>query len=218
MRPFPLRFAPFLGLAALAVPAAAGAHDLSVTLASRYVDTSTFNDVFSSSPMLQAEGTLDLGKGAYASAYAYTGFRKPFRDQSSEYGVEVGKEVQISSKATLTLAAGRYADYEGRGFHAGDWYGKAEVAYGNLTASASVLRGETDSVLLRASYDVSVTEKFSLRPSVAVFTSDGRINPGLDVSYRISDRFSIGGRFVLPKNSDGHGRRPYAAIALTHNF
>lgn len=191
--------------------------DLSVSLESRYLDTRTFNDVFSDSPSLQIEATYSITPQVYVSAYGYTGFKKPFADASSEYGFEAGYERDVGNGTTVSFAAGRYADYEGQGFHSGDWYAKVGIQHGPLTASVSALSGDSNTVLVNVSYDLPIGKRLTVSPSIAAFTSDGRINPGLAVDYRISDHVSLGGRFVLPDNGTGT-RKFYAAAALTYHF
>lgn len=205
-------------VAAALAPSAASAQEVSVTLASRYVDTSTYDDAFSNEPMLQVEASYDVTDHAYVSAYAYTGFQKPFRDDSSEYGFEVGGEWEVGKGSSINIAAGRYADYEGQGFHAGDWYAKVQLTHGPVTVSASALTGDSDTLLLYASYELPVTDRLTAKPSVAYFTRGGRVNAGLDLSYKISDRVSVGGRFVLPQDEVTHERHFYAAAALTLSF
>lgn len=191
--------------------------DLSVSLESRYLDTKTFNDVFSDSPSLQVEATYSITPQVYVSAYAYTGFKKPFADASSEYGFEAGYERDVGGGATVSFAAGRYANYEGQGFGSGDWYVKAGIQYGHLNASVSALSGDTDSVLLNVSYDLPVGKRLTVSPSIAAFTRDGRINPALAADCRISDHLSLGARFALPDDGTGT-RKLYAAAALTYHF
>lgn len=196
----------------------AQANEFNIGLASRYLETETFNDVFSDTPSLQVDGTLDLSANVYVSAYAYTGFERPFRDASSEYGFEAGYQHEIGGSTTITFAAGRYSNYGGRGFGAGDWYGKVEIEHGRLTASASVLSGETDSVLLHVAYELPVGDHLTVTPSVAFFTSDQRINPGLDATYRLSERVSVSFRCILPQDEVTGNRHFYAALALTVSF
>jgi hypothetical protein len=118
MRPISfLLVAAFVGAFA---PLSVQAQDVNVSLASRYIDMNTFNDVFSDAPALQIDGSYDLNSHLYVSAYVYTGFSKPLVDDSSEYGFEVGGKWELSQKATLNLSTGRYADYQGQGFGAGD--------------------------------------------------------------------------------------------------
>jgi hypothetical protein len=84
--------------------------------------------------------------------------------------------------------------------------------------SASALTGDSDTLLLYASYELSVTDRLTAKPSVAYFTRDGRLNAGLDLSYKITDRVSVGGRFVLPQDEMTRERHLYAAATLMLSF
>ena len=199
------------------LPATAEAQELSANLASRYIDTDTFNDVFSDEAVLKLEGSYDLSKHLYVSGYVYTGFSKPFKDNSSEYAFEVGGTWDLSDHIKAGIAAGRYANYQGRGFDQGDWYVKATASYERLSVSASVLRGVSDTALLGVSYNVPVTDKLSVKPSVVFYTADGRLNPAVDATYRLNDRLSVNAVVVIPQNSTG-GRTAYGAIGLIASF
>ncbi len=199
------------------VPSAAIPQTVNVSLTSRYVDN-TFNDALSKKPSLQTDISYDLSKHVYVSAYAYTGFEKPFADDSSEYGFEVGGKWSLSKKATVTLATGRYANYQGKGFDVGDWYAKAGLTYGRANVSASVLRGVTNTVLINSSYRLPITKRLTVTPSIAYFTAQKKLNPGVAVDYRISKRVSIGGKFVLPQDDITRRRTPYGAATLTYAF
>lgn len=197
------------------VPSVSHAQEASVTLASRYIDT--FNTAIGNEPSLQVEASYSFNKHVYVSAYAYTGFTKPFADKSSEYGFEAGGQWELG-KATVTLAAGRYADYEGQGFGAGDWYVKAGVTYKRVSASVSALKGENKTVLLNVSYELPITKRLTVTPSLVYLTAERKLNPALTASYDLTEHLSIGAKFVLPKNEDTGSRNLYAAAMLTFKF
>jgi hypothetical protein len=213
MRPISfLLVAAFVGAFA---PLSVQAQDVNVSLASRYIDMNTFNDVFSDAPALQIDGSYDLNSHLYVSAYVYTGFSKPLVDDSSEYGFEVGGKWELSQKATLNLSTGRYADYQGQGFGAGDWYAKAGMTYGRASVSVSVLHGVTNTLLINSSYELPVTNRLTVTPSIAYFTAQNKLNPGFSVNYQFTEKLSVGGKFVFPKNDDTGERRFFAAATLS---
>jgi hypothetical protein len=218
MRPIALWLLTAALTAGAFAPLVAQAQEVDVTFKSRYVDTETFNDVFSNEPSLQAEASYNITDTVYISAYAYTGFIRTFADNSSEFGGEIGGSWDIAPDTTFDLAAGRYADYEGQGFAAGDWYAKAAVTYGHLSVSGSVLQGVSDTVLLRTSYELPVTSRLTLTPSVVYLTATGDFNPALQAKYRLTDTLSIGAGFVFPKNDITGKRKLYGAVGLTKTF
>ena len=200
------------------LPSKAEAQELDVTIASRYIDTKDFNDVFSDEPVLKVEGSYDISDHIYVSGYVYTGFSKPFKDDSSEYGFELGSTWDVGDHVKTGVAVGRYANYQGRGFDQGDWYVKATASYDHLAVSASVLTGVSDTALIGVSYDLPVTNKLSVKPSVMYFTADGRLNPAVEASYRLNDRLSIGASVVIPKDAVTGSRKFYGAVSLTASF
>lgn len=221
MRPIATLLASVVLATGACAPSIAKADEFTVALESRYLDTTIFNDVYSDKPSLQFDATFDLNKiakGAYVSAYAYTGFDKPFGDSSSEYGLELGGEWDIADSLTFNLAGGRYANYEGRGFDAGDWYGKVSVSYAQLTVSASVLNGEDDTVLFNGSYELQVGERLSITPSVAYLTAYHEFNPAIAVSYRLLDGLSLSAKAVAPKDGATGKRKAYGAVRLSYDF
>ncbi len=193
------------------------AQEFQATIATQYIDTETFNQVISDESVLQVEASYDLNKHLYVSVYAYTGFTKPFADDSSEYGFELGGKWKLA-RATATLAAGRYSYYQGQGFGQGDWYVKAGLTYMRVSVSASVLQGASDTVLLNVSYELPVTDKFTISPSVAYFTAQAKVNPAFVASYSLTTKLSIGAKFVLPMDSDTGKRNFYGAATLSYRF
>ena len=205
-------------LVAGALPETALAQEVTVMFASRYLDTSTYNEVFSNEPVLQVEGQASVTDHLYVSAYVYSGFTKPFADKSSEYGFELGGNWDIAERTEVNIAVGRYANYEGRGWHEGDWYGKVGLTHGQATVSASVLSGVTDSVLIRAEYELLRRDRLTVRPSVAYLTDENTFNPALEVNYRLRDKLSFGARAVMPTSKATSSRKLYVALTLTGSF
>ena len=191
---------------------------VSLSLETRYLDTLYFNEAVSDEPALQASASYDLTEHVYVSAYAYTGFTKAFRDDSSEYGFELGVQKEVAKDTTLTVATGRYANYWGQGFDAGDTYVRASVQHGPATASVSVLKGMSNTALLNFSYDITVAEKVTLTPSIAYISREERTNFGLTARYWATDHLSVGVKVVLPEDYRTGSRKVYAAAMMSYRF
>ena len=193
------------------------AQEFTVTLGSSYIDTATFNDRFSDEPVVQVSATFDLGDGFYAEPYASSGFKSPFNDASSEYGLEIGWEGDLAEDVTLNVAAGRWANYGGAGFDEGDWFLKVGVTHGNLTVAVSALQGASDTAILHVAYELPVNDRLSLTPSAAFSTRDGTVNPGVAASYRLTDAFSLNAMVVVPERPGG-SRQVYAGVSIAWTF
>lgn len=197
------------------LPSVAQAQEVEVTVASRYIDTKDFNDVFSDESVVKVDASYDLSKHIYVSGYMYSGFSRPFKDDSSEYGFEVGGTWNVSDHIKAGVAAGRYANYQGQGFDQGDWYVKATASYNHLAVSASVLSGVSDTALIGVSYDLPITDRLSVKSSVLFYTADRRLNPAVEAKYRLTDRLSLIASVLAPKNSLTGIRMLYAAVGIT---
>ena len=187
-----------VGLVLLASPVMAQTIHGDVSFQSSYIDLKSFNDRFSPDPVIQFTGTLELGRGLYVEPYVYTGFHRPFRDQSSEYGAEIGWEADIGHGFEANFAAGRWANYQGMGLHEGDWFGRVGVSRGDLDVSASLLRGVDDTVLLNAEYSLKPTTSLRVTPKIAYLTAGSTLNLGVEVSYEIAPHFFLQARMVAP--------------------
>ena len=202
----------FVAMAVL--PSVAQAQELEVTVASRYIDTEDFNDVFSDEPVVKLDVSYDLSKHIYVSGYMYSGFSRPFKDDSSEYGFEVGSTWDVNDHIKTGVASGRYGNYQGHGFDQGDWYVKATASYDHLAVSASFLSGVSDTALIGVSYDLPVTDRLNVKSSVLFYTTDRRLNPAVEAKYRLTDRLSLNASVVAPKDSITGVRTLYEPWAL----
>jgi hypothetical protein len=124
----------------------------------------------------------------------------------------------VSDHIKTGIAAGRYANYQGQGFDQGDWYVKASASYDRLSVSASVLSGVTDSALIGVSYDLPVTDRLSVKPSVLFYTTDRRLNPAVEAKYRLTDRLSLNASVVAPKDGIAGVKTLYGAVGITASF
>lgn len=194
----------------------AQAHEFEVEVATSYLDTDTFNDRFSDDPVAQFTLTLDLGQSFYAEPYVYSGFKDPLADESSEYGIEVGGEWELVEGITFNLAAGRWSNYQGQGFDAGDWFGRSELSYRGVTVSVTGFSGDTDTVVLRTEYKLPISEKLTVTPSIAFITNGSSANPSVSASYQLTERFSLNGKLVAPKS--GSEREVYGSLGLVFAF
>ncbi len=183
---------------------------------SSYIAVDTFNDRFSDEPVAQFSLIVDLGQGFYAEPYVYTGFRRPFGDEGSEYGGEAGWEGDVAPGWTLNVAAGRWANYGGEGFGAGDWFGRAGVSRGDLRVSTSYLVGASDTLLLNAEYELRPTEALTVTPKIAYVAADDAWNLGLEVGYELTPGISLNLRAVAPQRPEG--REVYGSAGLVWSF
>lgn len=194
----------------------ANAQEVTVEIGSSYIDTGTFNDRFSDEPIVRLTGLAMVTEEIYVEGYVYSGFTDPFNDDSSEYGLEVGGEWEVAESTILNIAGGRWANYYGEGFSAGDWFVAARVTHGNFTIAATALSGDTDMVILHAQHELPVAERLTIVPSVAYYTADGTFNPGLSASYSLRDDVAVNLGVVYPETDEG--RKLYAAVSITFTF
>lgn len=211
---FALTFA--AAVAVSAVPAAAQTVAGSVEAFSRYIDTTTFNTPVSNDPMVRLNATIDLGDEVYVDGYVYSGFENPLSDDSSEYGIEAGKAWTLSESSSVTVAAGRYANYFGQGFNAGDWYLRGELAVGAVTVEAGGYWGDSDTAVLGISYEIPVGDRVTVKPTVKWITAYDLVNPGVEATVRINDRLSLKAIAVLPDG--GYAKSVYATVGLSCTF
>lgn len=200
----------------LAAPGAS-AQSVDLELSSAYLEPSTFVGVFSERPMARVTGAFDLGDAGYVEAYASSGFDRPFRDEGSEIGLEVGGEWVVGGDLVLNLAAGRWANYAGQGLEAGDWFGRVGLSHGPIQASASVLQGDSDTIALNASYEWALTEHVSLLPTIGYLTADEALNFGIVGTINLTDQWGLAITAVAP-DSDAGDRETYVAASLIYHW
>lgn len=203
-----------------ASPALAQTVSGEVGVYSRYIDAEKFNDVFGNKPMakldLLVEHDIDADTRVFANGYMYSGTENPLSDESSEYGFEIGGTQEVDDSSSVTFAAGRYANYAGEGFDAGDWYLRGAVTRDAATFSVDAYSGETDSVALGVSFELPVAERLTAVPGVKYFTAYGAVNPALTVWYDVSETAWFELTVVAP---DRDGRRPvFASIGFAMSF
>lgn len=185
-----------------------------IEVSTSYIDVKSFNLEISDRPVVKFTGLADFGSGMYAEAYAYSGFDKPFGDPGSEVGAEIGWEGEIGSGVNINVAAGRWANYQGAGLDTGDWFVRLGGSYENLSIEASVLSGESDTVILRGQYEAAVTERLTIRPSVAYLTAYGELNPGIEADYNLGHGFSARLTAVYAETDDGRDLSAAAGLVL----
>jgi hypothetical protein len=197
---------------ALVQPAYAQDVSADFTVATSYFDLNTFNarnSAPSDGPVVKIDVSIEPGNGVYIEPYVYSDLGHPFNGPGSEYGVMVGRKSHLTDQVTLDIGVGRFANYGGGGFNAGDWVVRAGLEIGNLTVSGSALIGDTNTVIARIDYELQPTSRITVRPSVAFYTRDHRINPGLEVEYAISEHVAARLVCVAPESEDRHGRRGF---------
>lgn len=199
-----------------ATPVAAQTVSWELGIHSRYVDNEAFNDSFSDKPMVKLDLLIESDDGVYLDGYVYSGSKDPMNDAGSEYGLEAGKTWSLNDVATVTVAGGRYANYAGGGFSAGDWYAYADVAWRGLTISVSGLSGDTDSALLGLDYRLPLDGRLSIDVGVKYLTAYKALNPAITASCQLSERFAIQATAVAPDREDG--RKVFASLGLVWSF
>lgn len=196
----------------LAAPEAS-AQSVDLELSSAYLEPSTFVDVFSERPMARVTGALELGDTGYVEAYASSGFDQPFQDEGSEFGVEVGREWDLTEETSLNLAAGRWANYAGQGLEAGDWFGRVGLSRGGFQASASLLAGDSDTVALNAGYEWVLSDRVRLLPTVGYMTANETLNFSLVGSLRLTEDWGLAVTAVAPESDTGE-RETYVSLSV----
>lgn len=191
----------------------ASAQTFEVELATDYIETSTFVDHLSDAPMLRAVVSTDFAANGYVEAYVSTGFEDPFRDDSSEVGIEVGGDWEFSADRSLNLAVGRWANYAGAGLDAGDWFARIGVSQGGFSTSASWLAGDSDTVVLNADYAIEATDHLTIRPVVAYFTATDSVNVGVAAEFDLTERLALSVSIVAP-DGENEEREPRLAASL----
>jgi len=194
----------------------ASAQTFDVELSTTYLEPSTFVDVFSERPMARVTGAFDLGDGGYVEAYASSGFDRPFRDEGSEFGLEVGGEWALSAETNLNVAAGRWMNYAGQGLEAGDWFGRIGLSQGGLQVSASLLAGDSDTVALNAAYEWALSDRITLAPTVGYLTADETLNFGLVGTVWVTDHWGLAVTAVAPDSDTGERETFVSASLLFH--
>jgi len=197
-------------------PASAQAVEGELTLHSSYLDIDSFNDRFSANPVAQLTIAIDAGGGFYVEPYLYTGFDRPFGDASSEYGVEMGWEGEIAAVLTANVATGRWANYQGGGMNAGDWFGRIGLRHADFSLSASILQGDSNTILLNAEYELHPAAAVTITPSVAYVTADRAFNPGAELTYRLGPALALAVGVVAPQRAGG--REVYGSVGLIWSF
>lgn len=191
----------------------APAQSIEAELSTSYLDADTFMDRFSDRPLLRLTGAVDVGENGYLEVYGATGFEKPFRDRSSEFGIEFGGEWETGRETSLNIAGGRWMNYAGAGTDAGDWFGRMGLSHRALHASASLLIGDSDTIVLNAAYEFSLSERIIITPSLGYLTATDALNVGLVGEFHVSDRVHFSVVAVAPETGDG-GREAYVAGAM----
>lgn len=187
-----------------------------IGLHSAYIDVESFNDRFSDEPMVEFVLLIDAGRGFYVEPYVASGFDRPLRDMSSEFGFEAGWSGSVGSGLDLNVAAGRWANYQGAGLDDGDWFGRIGVSRDGLAASVSLLRGASDTILLNAGYEMRVGSRATLTPSVAYVTADNTLNLGAELRYELSTTVAVSGRAAAPETEEG--REVYGSFGIIFSF
>lgn len=200
----------FLAAASAFAPSLAQASEGTVTAATGYLDTDSFGERFSDEPVMKLDAELDIAPNVSLVGYFYTGLENIGNDEGSEYGAELAVKIPAGPNTEVRLSVGRFANYQGGGFNAGDTYAKAAVIHGPVTASLNVLRGVSDTVLFRLSYSLPAGRKLALQPSLVYSTADNRLSVALSADYQVTDRFSVGGQLVTAKT----GPYPYQKTAI----
>lgn len=191
----------------------APAQSLEAELSTAYLDSDTFLDRFSDRPMFRLTGVVDVGENGYLEAYGSTGLDAPFRDDSSEYGFELGGEWEIGGDTSLNLAGGRWMNYAGAGPEAGDWFGRVGVSHGAFYVSASLLVGDSDTAVLNASYDLALSERVTLTPAFGYITATDTLNYGVVGEIRATEHLFLSLSAVAPMTEDG-GREFHVSGSL----
>jgi hypothetical protein len=127
--------------------------------------------------------------------------------------VEVGWDQEIWREWTFSVAGGRWGNYRGKGFHAGDWFGRVGVNNANLRLSASLLRGESDTVLLDAGYELHPAPALAILATIAYDTGERTINPGVELTYELTSSLALTTRVVAPQGTER--RRIHASFGIT---
>lgn len=186
----------------------APAQSIEAELSSSYLDADTFMDRFSDQPQFRLTGEVDIGSNGYLEAYGATGFDRPFRDGSSEFGVELGAEWETGADTSLNVAGGRWMNYAGAGAEAGDWFGRLGFRHRGFYASAALLAGDSDTVVLNAAYDLRLSERVTLTPAFAYVTATDAVNAGMLGELQVTERLLLSLVAVAPETEEG-GREIY---------
>lgn len=183
----------------------AHAHELEIGVASSYIDTATFNQRFSGNPVVQMTATFDLGANFYFEPYIYLDPEDLLEGESSEYGFEVGTSYESDNCFALEGAFGRWSNYNGLGADVGDWFARVGVSCGGASLAVVNLWGDTNETVAHAGYDIELGS-LTATPSLAYLFDAETVNPGLTLSYSLSDNISLSGQLIYPEVEDDFGK------------
>lgn len=190
------------------------AQEWEVSLNSAYVDVGTFNADIGENPNVGISASYSV-VNLYVDAYVIAGVEHGFNDSSSEYGIEIGKEWLIRDDLTAHVAVGRWMNYLGEGSGVGDNFVRLGFDYKNLNMNVTVLKGESDTVLVHGSYNFQIGDSFDLATSLSLDTDTGIINPGIAAEFELEQNWIFSIKAVFPEDEDGGERYFSHSLNLT---